>query len=338
MRVLENASKVSADAAGASLVSGGAVKDSNTAHFPISLPRSPSGSSTFIMPSEQFSTTTTEPTTSIPLSTVFCADNADIVIRATGNRDFRAHKLILSLVSPIFKDMFTLPQPSTDTSGPLPHVDVYESAETWENILRVIYPMPNPVIDDLGDLESLLLAAKKYEMQPIIDIHKQRLENQAFIQEDPLRLYAIACACGLDDQAKYVARNTEFLAVVRSSPDNDLKGLSVASYRRLIAFLVERDNELHPILERGWGSFNTCCNCLEEREVPLYEKTKKKLWTPYAQLEEVYFRALEDRSYYYKKACPDNINCGIMASKIRGFLEEMFAERKRVCDKFMWKE
>ena len=34
----KNASKVSADAAGASLVSGGAVKDSNTAHFPISPP------------------------------------------------------------------------------------------------------------------------------------------------------------------------------------------------------------------------------------------------------------------------------------------------------------
>ena len=289
------------------------------------------------MSSEQFSTTTAESTAPVPLSTVFCADDADIVIRAAGIRNFRAHKLILSLVSPVFKDMFTLPQPPTDTSGPLPHVDVDESAETWENILRVIYPMPNPVIDDLGDLESLLLAAKKYEMQPIIDIHKQRLENRVFIQEDPLRLYSIACACGLDDQAKYVARNTEFLTVIRSSPDNDLKGLTVASYRRLITFLVERDNELHPILERGWGSFNTCCDCLKKREVPLYKNTKKELWTPYTQLEEVYFRALEDRSCYYQKACLAS-RCGIMPHQIKEFLGEMFMERKRVCDKFMWKE
>ena len=134
----------------------------------------------------------------VPLSTVFCADDADVVIRAAGTLDFRAHKFILSLVSPIFKDMFTVPQPPTGTPGTLPQVDVDESAETWENILRTIYPMPHPTIDNIHDLKSLLFAAKKYEMQPLVDVHKNGLGNPTFVQDVPLRLYAIACACGLE--------------------------------------------------------------------------------------------------------------------------------------------
>jgi len=65
--------------------------------------------------------------------------------------------------------MLTLPQPPTDTPGVLPHVDVEDSPETWENILQTIYPMPCPTISNLHDLESLLLAARKYEMEFVID-------------------------------------------------------------------------------------------------------------------------------------------------------------------------
>ena len=232
--------------------------------------------------------------------------------------------------------MFTLPQPPTDTSNTLPHVDVDESAETWENILQTIYPVSNPVIDNLDDLGSLLLAANKYEMQLVIDIHKKSLENRVFIREDPLRLYAIACACGFDDQAKYVARNAEFLKVIRCPQGDNLKGLTVASYRRLITFLVERDNELHPILEREWASFNSYCGCVKG-ETPLYKNTEEKLRTPYIQMEEVYLEALEDRSKYYEAACPQT-KCAIMAPEIKEFLQRMFRERGRVCDKFMWEE
>ena len=100
-----------------------------------------------------------ESTPDIPLSTDFCADDADVIIRAAGSLDFRVHKIILSLASPFFKDMFTLPQPPSDTPETLPHVDVQESPKTWENILRTIYPsLPSPIIDTLDDLQSVLFA------------------------------------------------------------------------------------------------------------------------------------------------------------------------------------
>jgi len=285
------------------------------------------------MTSEKSSTTVTEPTATVPLSTVFCANDADVVIRAAGTRDFRVHKLILSLASPVFRDMFTLPQPASDT---LPNVDVQESPEAWSNILHTIYPTLNPTIDNLDSLESLLLAAKKYEMQSIIDTHKKAFENREFIKEDPLHLYAIACACGFEDQAKYVARNADFHTVIRRprGGTDTLNGVTVASYRRLITFLVERDNALRPIFEEGWRSFESKCSCLEGI-LYFYEETKEGLSTPYLQMEEVYFRALKDRSFFYDKGC-SSIKCVMMWVEIWGFLERMFAERERVCEKFMW--
>ena len=81
------------------------------------------------MPSEESTAGDSEPA-AIPLSTVFCADDADVVIRTAGPLDFHVHKPILSLVSPVFKAMFTLPQPPTNTPDTLPHIDVEESAGT----------------------------------------------------------------------------------------------------------------------------------------------------------------------------------------------------------------
>ena len=286
------------------------------------------------MPPEKSTTPEAKPA-AVPLSTDFCADDADVVIRVAGTLDFRVHKLMLSLVSPFFKTMFTVPQPPTNTPDTLPHVDVHESVETWENILRTIYPMPNPVIDDLHDLESLLLAATKYEMQFLIDAYKMKFEDRGFIQRDPLRLYTIACKCGFDDQAKYVARNAEFLTVVRESPDDDLNGLTTTSYRRLITFLVERDNELRPILEKGWTSFNSSCGCHKIHK-KLFERTEEKLRKPWIRMEEVYLMALEDRATYFDKACTSEDGCVLETPGIRWFIGQMFKERERVCDKFMW--
>ena len=121
--------------------------------------------------------------------------------------------------------------------------------------------MPNPVVVDLHDLESLLLAAKKYEMRFVTDAHKKSFEGRAFIRRDPLHPYAIACECGLDDRAKYVARNADTPTVIRRSSGGNLKGATVVSFHCLITFLVERDNELHPILERGWATYNSSCGC-----------------------------------------------------------------------------
>ena len=136
------------------------------------------------MSSGQPDITAINPTATIPVSTDFCADDADVVICAAGTLDFRVHKFILSFASQIFKDMFMLPQPPSDTPGTLPRVDVRDSPKTWEIILQTIYPfLPNPTIATLDDLESVLFAAEAYEMQLVIETHKKALEHRKFIEE-----------------------------------------------------------------------------------------------------------------------------------------------------------
>ena len=273
--------------------------------------------------------------TAVPQSTVFCADDADIIIRAAGTLDFRAHKCILSLVSPVFKDMFTVPQPPIVTPGILPHVDVVESAKTWEMILRTIYPMSTPIITSLDDLESLLLAAKKYEMQFVTDSHKWNFRNRRFILRDPLYLYAIACACGLEDWAKYVARNAELPMIMKRSDAGDLKGLTVGSYHNLVSFLAERDTKWHQAL--GNPQFTQePSSCSMQRD--LYRGIKDNLEKPYLSTEEIYLKALEARSRRDCQTYHKANNCLAVDSEIKAFIQRMVTGRRSLCNNLMRKK
>lgn len=66
---------------------------------------------------------------------------ADVILRSSGPKvvEFRVHKAILSIASPVFEDMFSLPQPVTEKA--LPVCDVSEDAITVEALLRLVYPV-----------------------------------------------------------------------------------------------------------------------------------------------------------------------------------------------------
>ena len=281
-----------------------------------------------VMASKQASISDSKPA-AVQLSTVFCADDADVVIRAAQTLDFRVHKCILSLASPVFKDMFTIPQPPTDNSQALPHVDVTESAETWEMILRTVYPMPTPVITTLDDLQPLLLAAKKYEMQFVIDSHEDRFRDRGFIQQDPLRLYAIACACGFEDWAKYVARNAESPAVTGRSDTRNLEGLTIPSYHRLVSFLAQRDKEWRETLVK---TSRIDCDC-DWRTPPPIGIGGDMGW-PCLQTEVYYLRALERQSQFRQLPCK-KAQCPKSDSGIKAFIERVVEERESLCNKLM---
>ena len=264
----------------------------------------------------------------------FCADDADVIIRAKGPLDFRVHKCNLSFVSPVFKDMFTIPQPSFNTLDVLPHANVQDPPGAWENILRTIYPMPNPTIDNIDDLESLLLTAKKYEMKYVIDSHIRCFENRAFIRDDPLRLYTIACAGGFEEQAKYVASHAEHSTVVGRSDIGDLESLTLDSYHRLVSFLLKRDKEWDQILAKAQIPGKFRCKCTSRSEV--YGMIKRDLGAPHFSTDEIYLNSLKRSS----EKCTTSIDkielCGLETSKVRGFIDSMAAKKDQLCNKLMW--
>ena len=66
---------------------------------------------------------------------------ADIILRSAGPKvaEFKAHRIVLSLASPFFETMFTLPQSGTEKS--LSVCDLSEDANTVEALLKLIYPV-----------------------------------------------------------------------------------------------------------------------------------------------------------------------------------------------------
>ena len=101
---------------------------------------------------------------------IFDGPDPDVIVRAplrAGSdefKDFHVHKLILSFASTIFRDTFSIPQPSRCASGDptLDVVQISESAEVVEAFLKLIYPVDPPVITDLRLVGSLFQLADKY--------------------------------------------------------------------------------------------------------------------------------------------------------------------------------
>jgi len=58
----------------------------------------------------------------------FDAPDTDAVLLSSDGKEFHVHRLILSLASPVFRGMFSLPQPTEPTSQ-IPTIDVAESSD-----------------------------------------------------------------------------------------------------------------------------------------------------------------------------------------------------------------
>jgi len=69
------------------------------------------------------------------------SSTGDVILRSGGPKvaEFRVHKVILSIASPVFEEMFSLPQPATEED--LPVCDIFEDAATVEALLRLVYPV-----------------------------------------------------------------------------------------------------------------------------------------------------------------------------------------------------
>ena len=170
-------------------------------------------------------------------------DGADIILRALGppKRDFRVHKTVLSLASLVFKDMFSLPQPTSGDSGKstvaeVEIVEVTDPAKALDIILRFIYPsFILPSLD--GDFDALvecLVIADKY------DIRRAKSElYKALVRADPtlsLRVYAVAVRFGFTDLMNSTSRHiisSVHLGGISELP-NDFDFVSVTAYHKLV--------------------------------------------------------------------------------------------------------
>jgi hypothetical protein len=142
-------------------------------------------------------------------------DAADIIIRSSDGIHFRMIKVLLSLASTIFKDMLALPRSDIEsideTRDGLAIVDLTETSETIKGLLSFCYPAiytGKVVLETLSEISALLEAATKYEMEGIRKDLIQSLIRPQFLEQQSLRVYAIACRNKLEAEARLAAKYT----------------------------------------------------------------------------------------------------------------------------------
>ena len=140
--------------------------------------------------------------------------NADIIIQSCDSINFRVHKLVLSLSSPFFSDMFSLPQPSEsdqEVVDGLPVVRLSEDAEVLKCLLTMLYPIPSMIPNSYDKTLTLLGVSQKYDMDGV----QSRIRAETQSKKLPMptgaaafRAYAIASTGGLSPEKETLARLT----------------------------------------------------------------------------------------------------------------------------------
>jgi len=177
---------------------------------------------------------------------------ADVVLRASGGKEFHTHKIILSLASPVFRDMFSVPQPTSIDSSELPIVDVNDPPEALGTFLQIIYPGRNPLTNDIETLASVLRLADKYDAKDVLDAHKDYIPS-TYSKLPPIEMYAILCACGREEEAGAAARRVSFASLQILDSNPLLQLITAAQYQRLVSFMTARDRKTREIVGRHCG-------------------------------------------------------------------------------------
>jgi hypothetical protein len=90
--------------------------------------------------------------------------SVDVIIQSSDNVNFRVHRSVMATSSPFFRDMFSLPQPSSDASDELPVVRVSEAADVLNSLLSMLYHVPPEMPHSSDNILALLAATDKYDM------------------------------------------------------------------------------------------------------------------------------------------------------------------------------
>ena len=191
--------------------------------------------------------------------------DADVILRASGGKEFHAHKLVLSLASPVFRDMFSVPQPPPPEPSQLPIIDVNDPPEALEAFLRFIYPTRNPLIDNVETLASLIRLVDKYDSKDVLDVHGP-YPPPTYTDFSPIEMYLTLCACGREEQAEAAARCVPFASLKTLDSNPLLQLITTTQYQQLLSFLTARDQRMREIVGRHQakidGRFPTQCRDL----------------------------------------------------------------------------
>lgn len=163
------------------------------------------------------------------------------VLRSSDNVDFHTHKLLLSLISPIFAPMFTLPQTSIEpkegvtTEAGLPIIPLTEDSEVLGKLLTWCDPRCLIAMDEQVDIRIALQLVDKYDIDTVAIRAREALRrlSTSSVRQEPMSMYALACKHGFQDIALCTAKAALRLKLSEFPYVPQLKNVSGAAIYRL---------------------------------------------------------------------------------------------------------
>ncbi|KDQ59607.1 hypothetical protein JAAARDRAFT_175055 [Jaapia argillacea MUCL 33604] len=248
-------------------------------------------------------------------SSIFNYVSGDLILQSCDNVHFWVHKAILVLVSPFFQDMLALGPSRVETEAPsiVLLVEKFEDEQTVEALLRFFYPMANPTFENLDDLLPVLKAAEKYLME---DATRSlgRIMAEKFAPREPLRVFTIAVAHGLEKEAKVAATHTLRVnfpisipnpedGETSSSATNDLRSLTAFSYNQLLLY---RENCVEALRDTAtyitwtspeqWHFCDACLYC-KNRHLVVFRQTTRSVLPWWRQYMLAAGKSLREKPY-----------------------------------------
>lgn len=180
---------------------------------------------------------------------------ADAIILSSDGVKFHVHKLILSLSSSFFHDMFATVSSGPSTSGCFISTNgtftVTEDSCTIDCLLRMVYPGHRPTINQPSLAGNVWKAARKYRIAVAKDLALERL--RVLMPNQELGLFAIACRMQDEEEAKRAVnvwlrekgdhRSSGILYSTLEEADfayaPEMESLSAGTYLRLLHYLLQ---------------------------------------------------------------------------------------------------
>lgn len=206
---------------------------------------------------------------------------ADIILCSSDAVHFRVYRCLLAFASPFFDAMFDLPQPEDcdeekDTLG-VTIIQLTESARTVDMLLRYCYPITvnHPKLETAADIEAVLEAAIKYDMEKIEDTVRGLLLEPQLLNKEPFRVLLIARRFHYKQEAKAAATRLlqlppDELNLLANADWKVLQGLT--TYRLMCSQAVQAIGNGLTWLQKEqslnfYGWWTGCCLCQRRADI-----------------------------------------------------------------------
>ncbi|KAH9990633.1 hypothetical protein BJV74DRAFT_421123 [Russula compacta] len=183
----------------------------------------------------------------LPLPECMSISGADIILQSSDHVSFPVHKSILASSSQVFRDMFSLPQPSDELVNGLPVLHMPEDAELVRALITVLYPIPSEIPAQYDRVLALLAASQKYDMPAVqfsirAEVNYKNLAVQT--GDEAFRAYAIASKHKLSPEMSTAAIRTLDYSLTFESLGSELQYFEGQALRDLANFRKSRRNEV----------------------------------------------------------------------------------------------